>query len=144
MMNNSDSLERLEKRAAKARVSKVSCMNNSKWSKLFKAVADSGISISGERVKTLGEQNTYSFSLHTGMDSAKGYTDDGRYPPVALKDIEWIFVPDICEKKRLNRDELLSSRYISNDIYSLRQLIDSLGIYEYELSEEGLTIYGYR
>ena len=47
---------RYERRFEKERLKKTSYMNNAKWEKLFKAVADSELSLHGESIKHLADE----------------------------------------------------------------------------------------
>ena len=124
-------IKRHEKKLEKARLNKTSFMSNSKWEKLFHAVANSGLSLFNDSIKYLTDDTTRPFSL-----KEDGLYWGGRYStvdggarggvPVPYKEIEWIFVPT------------------QNDILTLKDLIDGLGLYEYDFNEDGLKIYGYK
>ena len=140
--------QEIEKRGSKLRLSKASFMNNSKWEKLFKAVANSEISLCGESIKFIDAEKCYEhFSLkYDGLYSWVRYStrDGSGGGPSYYKDIEWIFVPAVYEIERWNREERLQPKRITNDISALKKLIDELGVYEYDFNEEGLKIYGYK
>ena len=53
-------------------------------------------------------------------------TYDGHGGPSFYRDIEWIFIP------------------AHNDIGTLKNLIDCIELYEYEVSEKGMKVYGYK
>ncbi|MCL1993415.1 MAG: hypothetical protein FWG66_10775 [Spirochaetes bacterium] len=145
MSFKAEHLQMLEKRQAKARAGKVSCMSNSKWEKLFKAVGSSDLSFSGETIKNIGDDQIRGrFSIKTDglyCETVFRYEDGSeclgpRYStrdgagggPAAYKDIEWIFVPALY----------------GNDLPRLKLLVDGLGKFEYDLDENGFKIYGYR
>lgn len=136
--------ERYQRNLEKARLSISSYMSDTKWIKLFKAIAASNINLSHEKIKILTQADEYPFSLHLGVDESGKYTTDGTCGPVALKEIEWVFVPAVYEIERYNRDEKLKSEFIQNDIHALKELIDGLGRFEYEFNEDGLKLYGYK
>ncbi len=137
--------ERYEKRTQKARLAKTSCMNNAKWRKLFNAIEVSEKYIFPAEVKLLAEDKTYPFSMNQGISPSGEYTKDSAIQgPIAFKDIEWLYIPAQQEIERYNRDEKLQSEFIKYDIGKLKELIDSLGKYEYCFDENGLKIYGYK
>jgi len=136
--------ERLEKKLERARLSKASFMNDTKWTKLFQAIHDSDITLHGERIKPItGEVTSFDLKNH-GLSYAKGYTKDAHGGPCAYKDIEWIFIPAIHTIERNARGERLSPKLQANDIHALKELIDALGKFEYDFDEDGMKIYGYK
>jgi len=128
-MITDEHIKQHEKKLEKARLNKTSFMSNSKWEKLFQAVADSGLSLFNDSIKYLTEDTIRPFSL-----KEDGLYWGGRYStvdggarggcPVPYKEIEYIFVPT------------------QNDILALEKLIDGLGLYD--ITEEGMKIYGYK
>jgi len=125
--------ERHERRAEITRLSKTSFMSNSKWEKLFIAVKNSELFLQGENIKNIRDDVVRSFSLKNdglyivnGVQVARYSTYDGHGGPVSYRDIEWIFVPAV------------------NDINALKKLVDGIGIYEYDINEKGMKIYGYK
>ncbi|MCL2568686.1 MAG: hypothetical protein FWE12_04530 [Oscillospiraceae bacterium] len=140
--------ERRQKRQEqikKMRLAKASFMNDSKWTKFFQAVQGSDMSLHGESMKVLGSDYISPFSLKNhGLYWVRGYTADAWGGPCAYREIEWIFVPAMHEVARYNRDEQLMPKRQANDIHALKELIDSLGQFEYDLDEKGLKIYGYK
>ena len=138
------SFERYEARIEKARRAKVSYMNHAKWRKLFQAIEANGQCTFPAFVKTLDSERTYRFSTNPGIHETMGYTTDGQFCPVAFRDIEWIYVPASSELERYHREEKLESKWVEYDLGKLKELMDGLGEFEYELDEKGLKLYGYR
>lgn len=133
MAFDSEPMERYKRRFEKARLSKTSYMSNSKWEKFFIAVKESEISLRDETIKCMADDLVRRFDLKNDglyIFNGKHYrysTRDGSPGgPVFYRDIEWIFIP------------------FHNDINALKNLIDGMGIYEYDISEEGMRIYGYK
>jgi hypothetical protein len=137
--------KRHDRRIKKACLSKVSFMNTSKWIKLFQAIEYSDISLQGETIKLIESEHIARFSLkNDGFYCIRGYTADRYNSPFHYKEIEWIFVPAVNETERWNRNEKLKTHRDSNDVHALKELIDSLGQFEYDFDENGLKIYGYK
>ena len=125
-------VDRHKKQVELARLSMASFMSNSKWEKFFIAIKNSEISLHGEIIKNVADDAIRPFNLKKdGLYIFNGKhhrysTNDSGGGPVFYRDIEWIFVPP------------------HNDINGLKNLIDSLGLYEYDFSEDGMKIYGYK
>ena len=139
-------LKKYEKRIRNAQLNKASFMSNSKWRKFFESARSRGLQYHGNvLLKCLRSEEAYPFGLDVWIDEKHpGYTMDGRYPPLALKEIEWIFIPADYEIERWHRDEKLQPKYIKNDIHALKEMIDELGFYEYDFNINGIKIYGYK
>ena len=138
-------MQKREKQVQKVRLSRVSFMNDSKWTRLFQAVQNSDIAVHGGCMKVLMSEYISPFNLKTdGLYWVRGYTDDTWGGPCSYKEIEWISVPAVNEIERYNRGEKLIPTRQTNDIHALKVLIDSLGEFEYDLNETGLKIYGYK
>jgi len=108
-------------------------MSNTKWEKLFIAIRDSELSLRDETRKDISDNVIRYFDIKNDglyIFNGKHYrysTRDGANGgPVLYRDIEWIFIPS-C-----------------NDICALKNLVDGIGVYEYDISDEGMKIYGYR
>ena len=125
--------ERHESPMQLARLSKASFMSNTKWEKLFIAVKNSEISLSDGTRKDISCDVIRRFNLKKDglyIFNGKHYRystyDIGDGGPVDYRDIEWVFVPS------------------NNDLNALKNLIDGLGLYEYDINEDGMKIYGYK
>ena len=142
MALDSANWERYKVKLTKAMLNRVSCMSDSKWEKLFQAVEKSDITrldIGGATIKFLVDGvKPFHFQNYCG-----DYLE-GSYGVAQYKEIEWILIPAAYEIERRNRDERLQPMRINNDIHALKELIDSLGLYEYDFNEDGLKIYGYK
>jgi len=142
MAFDSENWEKYERRLLNAQLNRVSYMSDSKWEKLFQAIEKSNVAwldIGGATIKFLvGEVKPFHFQNYCG-----GYIE-GHYGVARYKEIEWILIPAIFEIERRNRDEKLQPKRINNDILGLKEIIDGLGLYEYDFNEDGLRIYGYK
>lgn len=117
-------------------------MNNAKWEKLFQAIEQNStlcFDTGGATIKFLVDGvKQFRFQNYCG-----GYIE-GTYGVARYKEIEWIFIPSVFEIERRNRDEKLQPKRINNDIHALKELMDGLGHYEYDFSEDGLKIFAYK
>jgi len=142
MAFDSKNWDKYEKRLAKAMLGRISYMSDAKWEKLFQTVENSSIAwldIYGATIKFLTDGiKPFRFTDYWG-----GYLD-GTYGAARYKEIEWIFIPSIYEIERRNRDEKLQPKRTNNNILGLKELIDGLGLYEYDFDENGLKLYGYK
>jgi len=50
----------------------------------------------------------------------------------------------VYEVERWNRGEKLQPKHTNNDIHAFKELMDGLGLYEYDFNEDGLKVYGYK
>ena len=95
MAFDSENWKKYEIKLAKAKLNRVSYMNDTKWEKFFQAVEKSNIAwldVGGATIKFLiDEIKPFHFSNYCG-----GYLE-GRYGAAQFKEIEWIFIPCIIE-----------------------------------------------
>ena len=136
---------RHKKKVEIERLKRVSYMNNTKWRELFQTFENNPkitCEVVGAKIKVLSWENILPFKLFGNYH----YADyiEGAHAPICFTEIEWIFIPANCEFERWNRNEKLQSEFIKNNIFSLKKLIDSLGLLEYDFDENGLKIYGYK
>lgn len=114
------SATRLNKKINTLRENKTSYMNNTKWFKFLSALHQ--MNISNVDVKFLAQNNMYSF--HTALAGEKG-VEDGLCGPFYYYEIEYISI-------------------LVKDTDSIIKLMNQLGSYEYELTEDNIKIFGYK
>lgn len=119
-----------------------SFMNNTKWFKLFTAIENEKIKIHSAHIKFLLTDRTYKF--HFGGFNQTGFGDVSELGPFNFNEIEWILIPEKYEAERWNRNEKLTSEIIFQPLEKLEQIMNALGQFEYDITEEGLKIYGYK
>lgn len=136
--NYSININRLEKEISE----RTSFMNNTKWFKLFTEIENEKIKIHSAYIKFLLKDRKYTF--HFGGFDETGFGDVSELGPFKFKEIEWILIPEKYEIERWNRNEKLASEIIFQPLEKLEQIINALGQFEYEVTEEGLKIYGYK
>lgn len=143
MINNKESIqsthiEKLEKEILK----RTSFMNNAKWFKLFSEIENEKITIHSAYIKFLLTDRKYTF--HFGGFNETGFGDVSELGPFTFKEIEWITIPEKHERERWNRNEKLTSEIIVQPLDQLEKILNSLGQFEYDITEDGLKIYGYK
>lgn len=117
-------------------------MNNTKWFKLFTEIENKKIKIQSAYIKFLLTDRKHKF--HFGGFDETGFGDVSELGPFTFKEIEWLFIPEKHETERWNRNEKLTSEIIHQPIDKLEKIINFLGQLEYDITEEGLKIYGYK
>lgn len=136
--NYSITKNKLEKEILK----RTSYMNNAKWFKFFSAIEKEKIIIHSAYIKFLLTDRTYTF--HFGGFDKTGFGDVSELGPFTFKEIEWITIPAKHEIERWNRNEKLTSEVIAQPIDQLEKILNLLGQFEYDITEDGLKIYGYK
>jgi len=61
--------------------------------------------------------------------------------PFPFKAIEWLFLPHKFGYRNYDNAPM---KYITQDLKEITQKIDSIGKFEYELTQDGLKIYVYK
>lgn len=136
--NYSIHLKKLEKEI----LGRTSFMNNTKWFKLFTEIENEQIKIQSAYIKFLLTDRIYKFDFG-GFDKT-GFGDVSALGPFKYKEIEWISVPKKYEIERWNRNEKLASEIIFQPLDETEKVINSLGQFEYDITEDELKIYGYK
>ncbi len=123
--------ERLKKKIEKRRTEMTSYMNNTKWKKLFNALNNSGVNIIRPKCNSLDcddREELYDICLNIPSYTDEYTEDSDGACPTHLKEIVYIII-------RVSEDK---------DINILKNAIDKLGLYEYEILEKAIRIYGYK
>ncbi|MCW8887324.1 MAG: hypothetical protein OQK12_19035 [Motiliproteus sp.] len=118
-------------------------MSNSKWRKLFTAINVDSVPI-----------NQCSWKLVTEDKSLDGHLPNARYlsedhvgdcgalsGPFLFQEIEWVLLPRVVSFQRYEHAPI---EHLNQNIEALKTLIDETGNFEYEISIDGLKIYGYK
>lgn len=110
---------------------KGSYMSDTKWAKLLYAIWNSECKIFEDNVlaKTLTEEQLLVIRLEDSFGDGR-YTADYIAGPIRTKEIEYIIIPF----------------HSKDNLYKTKELIDSLGKYEYDVdeAERTITLFGYR
>lgn len=122
------------KAVIRAASKKGSYMNDTKWARLLRAIWKSDCNFLWDNrnpvlAKTLTEEQLWIIRLEDYLGDGK-YTADDIAGPIRTKEIEYIIIP-------------FQSK---NELYKMKELIDSLGKYEYNIDEieRTITLFGYR
>jgi hypothetical protein len=135
-----DTNELYERKLRKEISNRPSFMSDTKWFKFFTETKKIGIK--KIYVKFLLDRE---YELHSWEDGfyEKGF-EDGANPPFLYRNIEWLRIPKTYEIERWNGNEKLASQLFVQPIEKLRELLDNLGKYEYDIGETEIVIYGYK
>jgi hypothetical protein len=136
--NYSIYINRLEKEI----LNRNSFMSNTKWFKLFTEIESENIKIHSAYIKFLLTDRTYKF--HFGGFDETGFGDVSELGAFKFNEIEWILIPVKHETERWNRNEKLASEIIFQPLEKLEQIMNALGQFEYDITDEELKIYGYK
>lgn len=131
-------LKKLEKEI----LGRTSFMNNTKWFKLFSEIENEQYKIKSAYIKFLLVDRQYKFRF--GGFNETGFGDVGELGPFQFKEIEWILIPEKYETERCNRNEKLTAEITIQPLAELEKTINSLGQFEYDITKDGLKIYGYK
>ena len=120
-----------------------SFMSNSKWRKLFAVVNDGSTPLSACVWKLVTEKepkNGFLPDIEQLGDDCVG--DCGALNgPFSFKEIEWLFLPSKVGHQPYDKAPM---KYEYQEIDKIKELIDSAGQFEYEATDEGVKIYGYK
>lgn len=125
---------------------RTSYMNNTKWFKLFNQLKQEKLFFSVAQIKFLISDTTTGFSFdqfHSENFDSSGFGDNVG-GPIEFKEIEWISIPHKPKFQRKNRNEILNPKIISQPVDKIKEAMDFLGQFEYDLDEFELKIYGYK
>ena len=123
---------------------KTSYMSNTKWYKLFSALADNNIDVA--EVKFLLDENVRPLYLFHEFDECKwedfnetGFTD-GRNQPFYFREIEWIRLAEDSRQYRDKYGNLIPLKTLAE----LESIINSVAQFDYEKDESSIKIFGYK
>jgi hypothetical protein len=115
---------------------KVSCMSNSKWRKLFKAITPKVYGIEVSCWKFIDSEQI----IKNPWPNANEILDDRFEDGVKYKGIEWIKIP-----KRFKRPPYEKIGYQwEHDLEAIISKLNELGKFCFDFNEDGLIIYGYK
>lgn len=128
-----------EEKLKKQFLQKNPCMNNTKWREFAELIDN--YKFGGMKIKFLLDDIVVNFYGFGVIENSYCDCMNGAF---YYKEIEWIFIPKIIEKERFNRNEKLKSEYKENEVDEMINELNALGIFPYDVNEEGITIYGYK
>lgn len=115
-----------------------SYMSDTKWLKVFGAIADSGLHLEGATWKFIDSERLHVWGVPCRSDLLADRLTDGRFQLVEYKWIEWIRFPPSWHPVAGIGDS------VPQDIETLGRVLESAGRFHYVVGEEGLTLFGYR
>jgi len=120
-----------------------SCMSNAKWRKFFSVVNRDTLELNMCTWKLIDEKQPLSGHLPDYRQLGDDYVGDcgALNGPFEYHVIEWLLLP---AKHGYRPYDKAPMEYMSQDLDEVKKKIDAVGQFEYELSEEGLKIFGYK
>ena len=120
-----------------------SYMSNAKWRKLFSVVHERNLAFSHCVWKLVTESEPTPGHVPDIDELGDTYVGDcgALNGPFEFREIEWILIP---RSHAFRRYENAPLEHKTQQFDSIVSQIESLGQFEYELTDEGLKVYGYR
>ena len=118
-----------------------SFMSNSKWRRLFLALATPDLEIGQLVWKFVGRDLPVRGGAPDPECLGEIYIRDTTFSPFPYKEIEWI---DIPRTRVPPGDESVSFKHQPQDVELAQRVFASVGQFEVALLPEGLRVYGYR
>ena len=129
----------------RARLSKTSYMNNTKWYEFFHLICTNKVNVQELRIKFLTTDKIYLYRVPTldGIDKS-GFLDGGHPGPFNYKEIEYLEISTQIIVERKNREETLAPTIILQDTEMISELCNDIGHLLIEYSEgEKIKVFGY-
>ena len=139
--------ERIEKAIANFNGS---FMSDTKWRKFFNALIEQEIclkefSLKYVRDETIRQGSGVLFeSKYEQYFTGNGFKDPGLGGPALFKEIEWIEFKDNIEFSRHHTNPDLSYIKRVQLVEPIKELLESLGQFEYDIDQNSLKLYGYK
>jgi uncharacterized protein DUF6678 len=120
-----------------------SFMSNAKWRKLFSVINSKTLELNCCTWKFVDETEPVSGWLPDYHQLGESYVGDcgALNGPFEFRAIEWISIP---AKHGYRQYENAPMSYTNQSLNEVKKKIDSVGSYEYEITEEDIKIYGYK
>ncbi|WP_103070118.1 DUF6678 family protein [Aquimarina sediminis] len=122
---------------------RASFMNATKWKALFSVLKNVNPSYL-LKIKLLLEDEIREVTIPNSEDFISEKYLEEYWGVFELKEIEWILIPSKITLERKNREELLVPKVTHQNIEVIEKELQSGKQFEYENSDLGLKIYGYR
>ena len=120
-----------------------SFMSNSKWRKLFAVIHDGSIPLSACIWKLVEDKESKNGFIPDLDQLGEDYVGDcgALNGPFSFKEIEWLLLPSKVGHQPYDKAPI---KYEYQDIEKIKKKIDTAGQFEYETTDEGIKIYGYK
>jgi hypothetical protein len=92
-------------------------------------------------IKFVGNPQAKVLSRPTGLYPPRPWVDTFDFGPIPLRSIEWLLFPRIAEVRDVDRT--IPARRVQQDVDAAARVVETLGRYPVELSEQGLMILGH-
>lgn len=122
---------------------RASFMNTTKWKALFSILK--GINPPYRiKAKLLLDDTIRKMTVPDAEDFIQEKYLEAYWSVFELKEIEWLLIPAEIISERKNRKESLVPKITIQNLEVLQKALQTGKQFEYEVSSEGLKIYGYR
>lgn len=115
----------------------VAHMSDTKWRKVFTAIATADLDVRRAEWKFIDDERVYHWGLPGPVDLGPDRLVDGRFQPVEYKWIEWI------RFTRRADSEARASSGAERDLAGLLRVLRALGQLQLEYDANRLTVFGY-
>ena len=139
--------ERIEKAIANFNGS---FMSDTKWRKFFNALIEQEICVKEFNLKYMSDETIRQGSgvlfesKYEQRFRDNGFKDPGVGGPALFKEIEWIEFKDNVEFSRHHTNPELSHKKRVQLVKPIKELLESLGKFEYDIDQTSLKLYGYK
>jgi len=118
-------------------------MSNAKWRKLFHVVNENSVPLSKCVWKLVTEDKPKNGFLPDADHLGEDYVGDcgALNGPFSFKEIEWLELPAKVGSQAYDKAPV---KYVYQDVLKIKELVDSVGKFQYEISDDGIRIYGYK
>ncbi|WP_299435599.1 DUF6678 family protein [uncultured Aquimarina sp.] len=123
--------------------SRASFMNTTKWNLLFSIIKGLDAPYITQ-VKLLLDDKVRELSISNLEHLINQKYIEEYWGVFELKEIEWILIPSEIIVERKHREEFLAPKIKTQNIELIERTLQTGKQFEYELSELGLKIYGYK
>ena len=122
---------------------RASLMSDTKWRKLFAALDGAELELQQCVFKFIGnaEEKTSRLPSRASLYAPHAYLDSPRWGPFPLREIEWLRIPRVAKFEM--PDRTIPARTKPQNVDAAMRVIEALGRYPVELTDEGLCIRGY-
>tara|TARA_R110000764_G_scaffold69859_1_gene144465 strand:+ start:4846 stop:5280 length:435 start_codon:yes stop_codon:yes gene_type:complete len=121
----------------------VSCMSNSKWRKLFSGIHEGALDFDFSIWKLVNDNAPIKGFLPDIKQLGENHVGDcgALNGPFEFKLIEWLLIP---KEHGYYQYEKAPIKYHKQDIEMVERKINETGNFEYDVTSEGIKIYGYK